>query len=319
MKRFLVRRLGLVVPTFLGITALTFAVARLAPGDPFALDSELAGAGATQVAREAHGLDRPLPLQYALWLSKLVRLDLGRSLSDQRDVTVKLGEALPRTLLLSGLALALAWAVAVPLGVWLSTTARRRLAGVVSALLSVAASVPAFWVAVLLLFTLSSPERLDWFPFQGLHADDTEGLVDLAWHLVLPVFCLAWPTVALVARQVRGAMARSLGEDFVLAARARGVPERQVVWRHALRASLVPLVTVLGLQLPHLVSGSVIVERVFGIPGMGLLAFDAVGLRDYPVVMGAATVMAVVTLLAMLLADLLLVLVDPRIRLEGRG
>lgn len=308
MRRYLLRRLLLMIPTFLGITLLTFVVAQLAPGDPFQLDLESAGPTQQMVdqQRTHQGLDAPLPLQFGRWLSRVARFDFGRSFIDQRPVTEKLGEAAPRTALVAGLALLLGFGLAVPLGVLLAVSAKRWWARAFSALLVAAWSVPTFWLAVILLMLFAGPRYLDWFPVQGL----AEG------GFVLPVFCLTWPTLIVATRQVRGAMQDALGQDYVKAARARGIPEGRVIWRHALRNSLLPVVTMLGLHLPHLVGGSVVIERIFGIPGMGLLAFDAIGTRDYPTVMGVATVMALVTMLSMLLVDLAYGFIDPRIRLE---
>ncbi len=311
MRRALLRRLLLMVPTFVGITLLTFMVARWAPGDPFSLDLETVGPSQAAVAqqRAAHGLDAPLPLQFVRWFSRVVRLDFGRSLVDQRPVSERLAEALPRTALVAGLALVLGFGVAVPLGVSLAVHRRRRWARVAEAALVAAWSLPGFWLAVLLLLFFASPHFLQLFPVQGL-ADG---------GFVLPVICLAWPTAVVATRQVRAAMSEALAQDFVRAARARGIPERRVVWVHALRNSLLPVVTMLGLYLPHLVGGSVVIERIFGIPGMGLLAFEAIGARDYPTVMGATTVVAVVTMLSMLAVDLAYAFIDPRIRVGEAG
>lgn len=308
MTRYLVRRLLLMIPTFVGITLLTFVVAQWAPGDPFQLDLETAGPSqqAIDQQRTAKGLDAPLPLQFGRWFSRVVRFDFGRSFVDQREVTEKLSEALPRTALIAGLALLLGFGLAVPLGVQLAVHRRRRWAQWLEFTLVAAWSVPSFWIAVLLLMLFASPGFFQWFPVQGL-ADG---------GFVLPVICLTWPTLVIATRQVRSAMSEALSQDYVKAARARGIPEARVVWRHALRNSLLPVVTMLGLHLPHLVGGSVIIERIFGIPGMGLLAFDAIGSRDYPTVMGAATMMALVTMLSMLLVDLAYASIDPRIRLE---
>ncbi len=297
LRRYLARRLLVMVPTFLGITALTFAMAHLAPGDPLHLDSESVGAP-LEVA--------PAPSiisQYLHWLSRVVRFDFGRSLIDHRETKEKIFEALPSTLLLTSLALLLAWALAIPLGTSLATRRSR----VIAASLSLASALPSFWVAVLLLLVFANPSVLDWLPYQGLHS---------ASHLVLPVICLTYPLLAFAARQVRAAMQAALAQEYVKAARARGVPERLVIWRHAFRNALLPLVTVLGLQLPHLISGSVVVERVFGIPGMGSLAIDSVAFRDYPVVMGITTLTAVVTMFAMLAVDLAALAIDPRVRTD---
>lgn len=308
MRRYVIRRLLLMIPTFLGITLLTFVIAQLAPGDPFQLDLEKAGPhqAVVEFQRAQQGLTAPLPVQFGRWLSLVVRFDFGRSFIDQRPVAEKLLEAAPRTAFVAGLALLLGFGLAVPLGVVLATRAHRLWARLLNVLLIAAWSVPSFWVAVILLMLFASPSYLDWLPVQGL-ADG---------GFVLPVVCLTWPTLVVATLQVRGAMEAALSQDYVKAARARGIPEGRVVWRHALRNSLLPVVTMLGLHLPHLVGGSVVNERVFGIPGMGLLAFEAIGTRDYPTVMGVATVMALVTMLSMLLVDLAYGFIDPRIRLE---
>lgn len=314
------------VPTFFGITFLTFFAAQLAPGDPLQLDPETVNAAAAQQANESfkqrHGLDQPLPVQYLRWVGKVVTFDFGRSLHDHRPVAELLAEALPRTLLLATLSLLLAFGLAIPLGVQGAlkegTLAARTLSGGLFAIYA----MPSFWVAVMALLVFSSPRFLGWLPFQGLTSDGFDALgfggklVDLASHLVLPVACLAYPTLSVVAVQVRSAMRAALGQDFVRAARARGIPERRVIYGHALRNSLLPLTTLLGLTLPSVVGGSVVVERVFGIPGMGLLAFDAIANRDYPVVMGVATLTALVTMLSVLLADVLYVVADPRVRVS---
>ncbi len=328
MRRYLLKRALQMVPTFFGITLLTFFAAQLAPGDPLQLDPE--GVGAQSNAQQAleafkhrHGLDQPLPVQYARWVGKVVRLDFGRSLHDHRPVAELLAEALPRTLLLTLLALLLAFGLAIPMGVQGAVREGSWLARLASGGLFMAYAMPSFWVAVMALLFFSSPRFLGWLPFQGLTSEGFAALsgpgklADLAAHLVLPVGCLAYPTLAVVAVQVRSAMRAALAQDYVRAARARGIPERRVVYRHALRNSLLPLTTLLGLTLPSLVGGSVVVERVFGIPGMGLLAFDAISNRDYPVVMGVATLIALVTMISVLGADLLYAVADPRVRVES--
>lgn len=308
VHRYVLRRLLLMIPTFLGITLLTFVIAQMAPGDPFQLDLEASGPSQAVVDRQrtTHGLDAPLPLQYGRWLWRIMRLDFGRSFIDQRPVLEKLSEAAPRTAFLAGLALVLAFGLAVPSGVLLATRAHRAWAKITSTLLTVAWSVPSFWIAVLLMMLFASPRYFAWFPVQGL-ADA---------GFVLPVICLAWPTFVVATRQVSSAMQHALTQDYVKAARARGIPERLVIWRHALRNSLLPVVTMLGFHLPQLVSGSVVIERIFGIPGMGLVAFEAIGTRDYPTIMGGTTVVAIATMLSMLLVDLAYGFLDPRVQVE---
>jgi peptide/nickel transport system permease protein len=325
MIRIAFWRLVVLVPTLLGVTLLTFGMAHFAPGDPLQLEREgLVGAPAAAGSAylEAQGLTRPLLVQYLAWVGRVSRLDFGRSLVDQRPVAERLAEALPRTALVSGLAFLVSWVVAVPLGLWLAAHERSRWARGVAGVLALSSAVPSFWVAVMALLLFASPLGFELFPFQGLATDGVEAgfaaLVDRLWHLVLPVVVLAWPMVSLTARHVSSAVTEALAQEHVLAARARGIPEVRVLLSHALRSRLLPLITLAGLQLPHVLGGSVVVERVFGVPGMGLLAFEAVGTRDYPVVMGVVTVMALVTLGAMLLAELASVAADPRVRLGAR-
>jgi len=319
MKQYLVRRLLQMIPTFLGITVLTFTIAHLAPGDPLQLDFESARSAAVVVVRP----DEPLAVQYLRWLSRVLTFDFGRSLADHRPVSEKLGEAMPRTLLLSFLALLVAYVLAIPLGVYQAARPRSLVSRALGGLLFVAYSVPSFWVAVMLLLFLTGGRGLELFPFEGLHSKDSGSMsalgrvADTAWHLVLPVTCLSYATLAVVSRQVRGSMLEALGQDYVRAARARGIGRRSILFRHALRNSLLPVITLLSMSLPYLIGGSIVVERAFGIPGMGSLAFDAIGQRDYPVVMAVATLSAIVTMFAVLAADLLYAVVDPRIRLGG--
>lgn len=311
MRRYLLRRVLLMVPTFLGIVAITFALAHLAPGDPFQLDLEGNGAAPVAVAqqREAAGLEAPIPVQFGRWLGKVVQLDFGRSFVDGRSVRSRIGEVLPRTALLAGLSFLLAFGLAIPLGAVLAANARRKWARVIEVLLLASWSVPAFWVAVLLLTIFAGPRFLAVLPLQGLEDGG----------FVLPVICLAWPTLVVVARQVRVEVSTALTRDFVMAARARGIPEKTVVWRHAVPNALLPVLTLAGLQVPHLLGGSVIVERIFGISGMGLLTFDSIGARDYPTIMGATTFMAIVTLVITLLVDVAYLAADPRIRVEAQS
>lgn len=310
MRRLIATRLLWMVPTFLVITAITFSVAHLAPGDPLQLGEEGASVAAVDAARRELELDRPIALRYFTWLKRLARFDLGKSVVDRTPVSSKIGDALPRTVLVSGLAMLLATLVSIALGVFLAARRTSWGAKVCSAALALASGVPSFWVAVLALLFLATPRGVELFPFQGLGTPA---------HLVLPVLCLAWATIAMLTRYVREGVSAALEQDFVRAARARGLNERRVLLHHALPNALVPVVTVLGLHLPHVVAGSVVIERVFGIQGMGLLAFEAIGTRDYPVVMGVATVMAAVTLVSMLLTDLAAATVDPRIRQPGTG
>ncbi len=325
---YLLRRLLLMIPTFFGITLVTFAVMQLAPGDPLALgvDAQELGAGTQQAyeaRRAAKGLDQPLVVQYARWVGRTLTFDFGRSFQDGREVTAKLAEALPKTLLLSLTSLFFAYLISIPLGAWAAARHGTRTERAVTVGLFVLYSLPTFWVAIMLLLFFAGGRGVDLFPIQGLSSPDAEALgpvrrgLDVLWHMVLPVTVLTYGAFAVLSRYLKTSMMEVVRQDFIRTARAKGVPERAVLFRHALRNSLLPIITLFGLMLPHLLGGSVIVERIFGIHGMGLLAFEAILHRDHPVVMGVTTLAALVTLLSMLLADLLYAAADPRVNLEA--
>jgi peptide/nickel transport system permease protein len=328
MGPYLLRRVLLMIPTFVGITLLTFGVMQLAPGDPFALRADALDAGtpnaeAVEALRRAHGYDRPLWEQYARWVGRVVTFDFGRSLQDGRPVTERMAEALPRTILLATLALLLSYLIAVPLGTVAAVKRDSLLDRVITFALFLLYSLPAFWVALLLLLYLAGGRGVVWFPLQGLTSPGFEALgfggklADLAWHLVLPVGVLTYGSLALISRHVRSGLLEIVREDFIRTARAKGLDERTVVLRHALRNSLLPVVTLFGLMLPQVLGGSVIVEQIFGIPGMGQLAFEAILHRDYPTVMGITTLVAILTMLSMLATDLAYAAIDPRVRPEA--
>jgi peptide/nickel transport system permease protein len=310
------------VPTFLGITLLTFALTRLAPGDPLWVLGEAGAMDAFALARlrEQHGLDRPLPVQYLRWVGQVATFELGRSLQDGRPVATRIAQALPTTMLLALLSLGLSYLVAVPLGTWAALKRGGRFDAATTAAAFVLYAVPPFWAGVMLLQALATERGLPLFPLHGLGSPslDSAGLgrraLDLLWHLVLPVAVLSYASTATLSRYARAAVLEVLEQDFIRTARAKGLTEGQVLWRHALPNAAGPLVALLGTRVPALVGGSVLVEQIFGIGGMGLLALEAISARDYPVVMGVTTVIALVTMGAFLVADLLHAAIDPRVR-----
>ena len=315
-----VRRLVRAVPTLLGITFLAFAVVRAAPGDPLAAQGEMglraSGASAGQMREYRHlmGLDDPLLPGYGRWLSHLVRGDLGASFRDGRPVLEVLSEALPVTLLLSLPSLLLGYLLAIPIGIVSGARPGGVLDRSFSWLVFFLYSLPLQWIALLLVVAASGGG----LPIQGLRSEGTRSFPDLLAHLILPVACLTYGSLAVVSRYLRSSMLQEMGQDYVRTARAKGLSEAAVVLRHALPNSLLSLITLFGLTFPALVSGAVIVERIFGLPGMGRLTFDAVLGRDVPVLMGVITLAAAVTLLGMLASDLLYAAADPRIR-PGEG
>ncbi|MCA9666146.1 MAG: ABC transporter permease [Myxococcales bacterium] len=258
--------------------------------------------------------------QFGRWIGRLLSLQLGVSLRDGRPVTRKIAEALPVTLLLGGLALLLAFALGIPLGVWSARRRGRPLERAASVTMFTLFSLPSFWVAMMLILLFGGVGYLDWFPIYGLASAQHENASGMTWlfdrlhHIVLPVLCLTYLPATLVAQHQREAMLGVLGQDYMRTARAKGLSERAVLWRHGLPNGLLPTITLLGLYVPYVIGGSVIVERIFNLPGMGLLAFEAFQSRDYPVIMAVTLFSALVTIAGLLLSDVLYGVVDPRIR-----
>jgi peptide/nickel transport system permease protein len=326
MLLYLFRRLLLMVPLVLGITVISFLVMHLAPGEPtdlMAQQSVRSSPEALERLREIYGLDKPLHRQYLDWLSRLARLDFGRSFSmDRRPVLEKIAERLPVTLVLNGVSLLLIVLVAIPLGV-LSAVRRGtvfdRTATVVVFLLF---CIPGFWLGHLCQQFFGV--YLRWLPSSGLRSpvgfeqlDFWGRFLDYARHLVLPIGISSLGGLAGLSRFMRSGMLEVAGQDYIRTARAKGLAERTVIYRHALRNALLPVITILGLSIPGLIAGSVIFETIFGLPGIGQLMWQSVMARDYPVVMGNLVLTAVLTLCGNLLADMGYVTADPRVSLSG--
>ncbi|HXG43252.1 MAG TPA: ABC transporter permease [Gemmatimonadales bacterium] len=318
MWRRVLLRLATGLAVVVGAVTLTFLLLHLAPGDP-AL--HLVGPAATpeqlEARRAALGLDRPLPVQYAAWLRRAVAGHWGESLATGRPVAEMLSRAWPATALLVALSLAFTYLLGVSLGV-IQSAAGRRTDTALSALSVALYAMPGYWLALMLILVFTYQLRvLPAFGAAGLDADFLSPgarLLDRLRHLALPLATLTLIGVGGIARYVRGAMRDVAGAPFVQALRARGLTEARIRVIHVLRNALVPVVTLLGLSLPALFSGAVFVEAVFAWPGVGRLLVEAVSGRDYPVVMAATTVSAMLVVLGNLLADLLLAAVDPRMR-----
>ncbi len=311
------------IPTFIGITLISFFVMHLAPGEPMSLQADFNPKMTPEMRqrlRAQYGLDKPIYVQYAKWFKGLMQLDLGRSFSpDRRKVWDKIKERLPVTILINVLSMALIIIVSIPLGVRAAVRQNSLFDQVTTVLVFVAYAAPAFWVALLLMLYFGI--ELNWLPVSGLHTlmgyeqmDTWHKVLDWGRHLVLPVFVSAIGGLAGFSRYTRSSMLEVLRQDFITTARAKGLPERTVIYRHALRNALLPLITILGLSIPGLIGGSVIFESIFAIPGVGQLMWSSVMARDYPVLMGNLVIVSVLTLLGNLLADLGYAVVDPRIR-----
>jgi peptide/nickel transport system permease protein len=324
VRVWLVRRLLLCVPTLIGITLVTFLLSRLAPGGPLSqlLDPAVAAKVSPdqiEALRHQLGLDRPLPEQYFDWLRRLATFDFGRSLAvGALPVGTRVLAALRVTFFLQLAGVLLMFGGGVPLGLWCATHAGRRRERIVSASLFALHSAPVLLLGTLLL-KLFSVGPFGSLPMLGLHSPGApeSGLaawIDLGRHALLPVVCVGLAGLPVVVQYTRAGVVEALSRPFLLAAAARGIPERRRVAVHALRIGILPLVTLLGQVVPYLVAGSVMVEWLFGLPGMGQLAAGAILERDYPVVMAISVVVGVAAMAGFLLSDLLYALLDRRVR-----
>ncbi|HNZ64409.1 MAG TPA: ABC transporter permease [Smithella sp.] len=324
MLRYIVKRTLFMIPLLLGITIICFFVMHLAPGSPTDLQTEM-NPKASQEMKERlnalYELDKPVYVQYASWLKKIGRGDLGVSFSsDHRPVADKIMERLPITILINLLSLLIIIAVAVPIGVLSAVHQDSLFDKVTTVFVFIGFAVPTFWLALLLMIFFGI--HLGWLPISGLRSLNYEylgvwkQLVDLVKHLVLPVLVSAFGGLAGLSRYMRANMLEVIRQDYIMTARAKGLSERDVIYRHALRNALLPAITILGLSIPGLIGGSVIFETIFAIPGMGQLFYMSVMARDYPTIMGILLIGAILTLVGNLIADVSYAVADPRIRIS---
>jgi len=334
MTRYLLKRLFWMVPLLVGISLISFLIMHLAPGDITTTEAGFnpkASEESRQKLRKLYHLDEPLLTQYGYWLQRMGTLDFGTSFAThQRPVFWEkkdehgneqkglIQDALPITLLINVLSLGLIVIVALPLGVISALHQNGPPDRAITIFVFVGFAVPGFWLALMLMYWLGVAH--DWLPISGLHSLDYEKMgvlaqiVDSAKHLAIPVFISALGGLAGISLFVKNGMLDVLHQDYITTARAKGLPENTVVYRHALRNAMLPLITLLGLSIPGLIGGSVIAESLFAIPGMGKLFYDAVMMRDFPVIMGILTIGAALTLIGNLLADIAYAWADPRVR-----
>lgn len=314
MARYLFRRLLYFVPVIFLVTVVVFSITMLLPGDPalaFLGEANMRDKVAYETMRKELGLDRPIPVQYAIWIGKAVRGDLGRSVRTHEAVTDALAARLPVTIELAVVALGIALVVAIPVGIisavrpdsWLDTTAT------VMAVSGVA--LPEFFVGILLIYLFAVWLRV--LPPSG-YVPLSGGLWPNLKSIILPALSLGLTLNAVTMRQVRASLIEVMREEYVTVARAKGLPEREVIRVHALKNAMIPVITVIGLQVGRLFGGTVVVETIFAFPGMGRLAADSIFFRDFPALQGVVLVMALAVLMCNLLTDLLYAYVDPRIR-----
>lgn len=334
MTKYLLKRLFWMMPLLVGISLISFLIMHLAPGDITTGEASFnpkASEESRQKLRKLYHLDEPVIVQYGLWLKRMGTLDFGTSFAthqrpvfwetkdEQGNVTKgMIQEALPITLLINVLSLGLIIIVALPLGVISALTQNRPPDRAITLFVFIGFAIPSFWLALMLMYWTGVVH--DWLPISGLHSLDygkmgwLGKIFDTLKHVLLPVFISALSGLAGISLFVRNGMLDVLHQDYITTARAKGLSENTVVYGHALRNALLPLITILGLAIPGLIGGSVIAESIFAIPGMGKLFYDAVLMRDFPVIMGILTIGSALTLLGNLLADLAYAWADPRVR-----
>lgn len=323
MLSYIAKRLIGLVPVFLGITLISFFVIHLAPGKPTDIQTSMN----PKVSFEArarldklYGLDKPLGTRYFDWLKRFVTFDFGFSYLDDRPVSQKIIERIPITLLINVSSIILILFIGIPLGV-ISAVRRGSVADRATTIFAfVGFSVPEFWLALILMSLFAI--QLGWLPISGIKSLDFEyyslfgKVLDVAKHLILPVSIAAFGSLAGISRYMRSSMIGIIHQDYIRTARAKGLKERDVIYRHALKNALLPVITILGLSIPGLIGGSVIFESIFAIPGMGRLFYESVMARDYPTIMGVLSIGAILTLAGNLLADIAYSYADPRIRIK---
>ena len=315
MRGYLLRRLAQGAVVLFVVSAVVFAIVHAAPGGPALLNNPDVDPKMAKEMEKQLGLDDPIPVQYARWLGNALRGNLGRSYQHSLGTAELLWARIPNTLLLSGTALLLAVVLAVPLGMISAVYRYSALdyAATVTAFLGV--SVPVFWLAILLIIVFSV--TLGWLPSSGMLTVGVPfSMRDRLLHLLMPSIVLATFPLAQLTRYVRSSMVDALAQDYVRTARAKGLPERGVLGRHALRNALIPMVTVLGVLTPRLLGGAVVTETIFAWPGLGRLAVEAAVTRDYPVILGATLLVSTLVVLSNLITDFLYVVIDPRIALR---
>lgn len=331
MKDYILKRLLLLVPTLFGITLVTFVIIQLAPGSPVqqklqleeGIKAEAITKDIVEQTKKLYGLDKPVHKRYLIWLKQIVTLDFGRSYKDHRPVIDKIAERLPITLTLNAISIFLVYLISIPVGVYSAVRQWSYTERITTFFLFILYSVPSFWMAMMLIYFLGGGEFWNLFPIYGIHSQGYESfgffakVTDFLWHIALPVFCLTYAGLASLSRYQKGSMLEVLKEDYITTARSKGLSEPRILFKHALRNSVIPIITILGSILPAMIGGSVIIETIFSVPGIGRLGFEAILSRDYPLIMAIATISAFLTLIGILLSDLAYVFVDPRISFES--
>ena len=319
---YLLKRIISSIPILIGITIITFFIMHMAPGKPTDAITDMnmkVSAESKERLQKLYGLDKPNYIQYFDWMKRFILFDFGNSFKDMRPAREKILERLPATILLNVLSLFFICLISIPLGIYCAVKKDSFADKSVTIILFILYSVPSFWLA--LMFMILFGINLGWLPISGLYSFNFENmnifekLFDISKHLILPVSVSVLVSLASLSRYARSGMLDVLKQDYIKTAYAKGLSEKQVVFRHALKNTLLPMITIIGLSIPGLIGGSFIFETIFSYPGIGRLGYEAVMARDYPVVMGIATLTAILTLLGNIIADILYTYADPRIKI----
>ena len=318
MGRYILKRFMQMLIVLAVVSIASFAIIKLAPGDilmryikPEMTDEDI------EVLREELGLNDSIPTQYFRWLNNILHGNMGYSVNNNRSVSLQIKEKLPATLWLMGMALLFSLAVSVPLGLISGLKKNRLVDTCISTTAYLGISIPSFWLALLLILIFSV--RLKWFPGSGMRTLGVETFSDLLKHTVLPMVAASVGNIAVFTRYIRSSTITQMNEGYVLTALAKGCSKRRILWCHVLKNCLLPVITLIGMNLAGLVAGSYVIESIYGWPGLGTLGIQAVNGRDYPVVMGITMMTCAVLIVGVFVSDILYSMVDPRIKMGEKG
>lgn len=321
MLYYFFKRIISSIPILIGITIITFFIMHITPGKPTDSITDMnmkVTAEAKERLQQLYGLDKPVYVQYFDWIKRFIFFDFGNSFKDLRPAREKIFERLPATILLNVLSLFFICLISIPLGIYCAVKKDSFADKSITVILFILYSIPSFWLA--LMFMILFGINLGWLPISGLYSFDFETMsilgkiFDITKHLILPVSVSVIVSLASLSRYTRSGMLEVLKQDYIKTAYAKGLTEKQVIFKHALKNTLLPLITIVGLSIPGLIGGSFIFETIFSYPGIGRLGYEAVMARDYPVVMAIATLTAILTLVGNIIADILYTYADPRIK-----
>ena len=317
MRKYIVKRILGLIPVLLLVSIFSYLIIQAAPGNP--IDNYIRpGMTKEEIAeiKAEYGLDGNVAEQYVNWLTHVLKGDFGTSIKTHRPVGDMIAERLPATLLLMGVSLLISIVLAIPLGLWSGLHKNKAMDKVISVITYLGISVPPFWFGMIMVLAFAL--GLHWFPTGGMRSLNVNTTSDLLWHMVLPAIVLSLNNMAVFTKYIRSNTISQLEEDYVITAKSKGTNKRKILFRHVLKNCLLPIITLVGINIAGLVCGSFVIENVFSWPGIGRLCMEAVGNRDYPVIMGYTMFSCLILILGNLLADVLYAVADPRIR-QGIG